>query len=103
LAHCLTGWWLGLGQRYDRDTCPSNAVVALSPRGRWAVTRDLRWLDRATGRATQLTGRPGSWPVDSVDFVDDEHALVVINDSRRRLEVLCSQRSGCSRIDARGA
>lgn len=75
-----------------------SAIMAISPRGRWAVTRDLRWLDRSTGRSTQLTGRPFRWPVDNVDFIDDRRALVAVGISGRTLTVLCSQVDGCARV-----
>jgi hypothetical protein len=97
LGHCLTGWWLGLLPRMGSDLCPGSAVVALSPRGRWGVTRDLRWLDRFTEGATNLTGRSHGWLAESVDFVNEQHALVVIRDATRQLTVLCTVRAGCAR------
>jgi hypothetical protein len=98
LVHCLTGWRLGLVPHVRSDVCPDDALVALSPVGRWAVTRDMRWLDHSTGRSRQLTGGPASWPVESVDFVDDQRALVAIRGAGLRLSVLCSPRGGCARL-----
>jgi hypothetical protein len=97
LDHCLTGWRLGLVPRNSVDVCPDDALVALSPDGRWGVTRGLRWLDRATGRSTPMTRRPPRWPVDSVDFADERRVRVVVRFPGRRLGVLCSLRAGCLR------
>jgi hypothetical protein len=97
LVHCLTGWRLGLVPRTGVAVCPDDALVALSPDGRWGVTRDLRWLNRATGRSTPMTRRPPRWPVESVDFADARRALVVVRFPGRRLGVLCSLRAGCVR------
>jgi hypothetical protein len=98
LVHCLTGWRLGIAPQTGADTCPDDALMALSPQGRWAVTRDLRWLDRSTGHSTPLSGRPAAWPVESVDFVDGQRALVVLRAFGRWLNVLCAQRTGCARL-----
>lgn len=97
LVHCLTGRRLGLVPRTGVDSCPGDALVAMSPHGRWAVTRDLRWLDRTTGLSTPMTRRPPVWPVESVDFVGDRRARVVVRLSGRQLVVLCSLRAGCAR------
>jgi hypothetical protein len=97
LVHCLTGWRLGLVARTGVDICPDDTLVALSPDGRWGVTRDLRWLDRATGRSTPMTRRPPRWPVESVDFADERRVRVVVRFPGRRLDVLCSLRAGCVR------
>jgi hypothetical protein len=97
LVHCLTGWRLGLVPRTGADLCPDDALVALSPDGRWGVTRDLRWLSRATGLSTPMTRRPSRWPVESVDFLDDRRARVVVRLPGRPVGVLCSLRTGCAR------
>jgi hypothetical protein len=97
LVHCLTGWRLGLVPRTGVDVCPDDSLVALSPDGRWGVTRDLRWLNRATGRSTPMTRRPPRWPVESIDFADERHARVVVRFPGRRLAVLCSLGAGCVR------
>jgi hypothetical protein len=97
LVQCLTGWRLGLVPRTGAGVCPEDALVALSPDGRWGVTRDLRWLDRATGLSTPMTRRPPRWPVESVDFADDRRARVVVRFPGRPLRVLCSRRAGCAR------
>lgn len=97
LVHCLTGWRLGLVPRSGVDVCPDDALVALSPDGRWGVTRDLRWLNRGTGLSTPMTRRPPRWPVESVDFADDRRARVVVRFPGRPLGVLCSLRAGCAR------
>jgi hypothetical protein len=97
LVHCLTGWRLGLVPRTRVDVCPDDALVSLSPDGRWGVTRDLRWLSRVTGRSTPMTRRPSRWPIESVDFVDDRRARVVVRLPGRPVGVLCSLRSGCAR------
>jgi hypothetical protein len=97
LIRCLTGWRLGLMPRTGVDVCPDDALVALSPDGRWGVTRDLRWVNRSTGRSTPMTRRPPRWPVDSVDFAGERRALVVVRFPGRRLGVLCSLRAGCAR------
>jgi hypothetical protein len=97
LVHCLTGWRLGLVPRTGAHVCPDDALVALSPDGRWGVTRDLRWLSRATGLSTPMTRRPSRWPVESVDFLDDRRARVVVRLPGRPVGVLCSLRTGCAR------
>jgi hypothetical protein len=97
LVHCLTGWRLGLVPRTRVDVCPDDALVALSPDGRWGVTRDLHWLSRVTGRSTPMTRRPSRWPVESVHFVDDRRARVVVRLPGRPVGVLCSLRTGCTR------
>lgn len=98
LVHCVTGSRLGLVPRTRSDRCPDDALVALSPLGRWAVTRDMRWLDRSTGRTTRLTGGPAGWRVESVDFVDDRRALVVVSGATRQFHMLCSVRGACARL-----
>jgi len=97
LMRCLTGSRLGLAPRTGIESCPDDALVAASPDGRWAVTRDLRWLDRATGRSTAMTRRPPGWPVDSVEFVDDRRTRVVVRLPGRMLVALCSRQAGCLR------
>jgi hypothetical protein len=98
LVHCLTGWRLGLVPRTGVGVCPDDALVALSPDGRWGVTRDLHWLNQATGRSTPMTRPPPRWPVESVDFADDRRARVVVRLPGRPLGVLCSLRAGCARL-----
>jgi hypothetical protein len=97
LDHCLTGWRLGLAPRTGNGRCPDDALVAASPDGRWAVTRDQRWLARASGRSTAMMRRPPGWPVDSVDFVDARRARVVVRLPGRLLVALCSRQAGCTR------
>jgi hypothetical protein len=97
LVHCVTGWRLGLVPRTGVDGCPDDTLVALSPDGRWGVTRDLRWLNRVTGRSTAMRGRPPRWPVESIDFVGNRRTRVVVRFPGRPLGVLCSLRAGCER------
>jgi hypothetical protein len=104
--NCLSVWRLSKAPRTS-DDCAEDEVLAVSPDGRWAISRDLHWVRLHDGEWLTVDRRPDGVLGRSATFLPDGRVLidvirsVSVSGTRVAATVLCSRDSGCVRVPVR--
>jgi hypothetical protein len=103
---CLSVWRLSKAPRTS-DDCPKDQVLAVSPDGRWAISRDLHWVRLRDGEWLTVDRRPDGVLGQSARFLPDGRVLIDVVRSvsvggvRVAATVLCSRSAGCDLVPTR--